>query len=60
MGYTKMNYSIKFLQFYKEYFDKSSFEDYENGLIYNIKDTKWTLQEVKEKLIKDNVLELLT
>lgn len=55
-----MNYSIKFLQFYKEYFDKSSFEDYENGLIYNIEDTKWTLQEVKEKLIEDNVLELLT
>jgi len=38
-----MKYTIKFLQSYKEFFE-------EDGYL-------WTLQEVKEKLIEDNIKE---
>ncbi len=39
----KMIYTLKFLQFYKEFFEEEGY--------------KWTLQEVKEKLIEDNIKE---
>jgi hypothetical protein len=39
----KMKYTLKFLQFYKEFFE-------EEGV-------KWSLQEVKQKLIEDNIKE---
>ena len=38
-----MKYTLKFLQFYQEFFQ-------EDGYL-------WTLQEVKEKLIEDNIKE---
>ena len=38
-----MKYTLKFLQFYKEFF-------VEEGL-------EWSLQEVKHKLIEDNIKE---
>ena len=38
-----MKYTIKFLQFYKEFFEEDGYS--------------WTLQEVKEKLIEDNIKE---
>ena len=39
----KMKYTLKFLQFYKEFFEEEGLE--------------WTLQEVKQKLIEDNIKE---
>tara|TARA_R100000808_G_C2098953_1_gene116692 strand:- start:182 stop:358 length:177 start_codon:yes stop_codon:yes gene_type:complete len=39
----KILYSLKFLQFYKEFFEEDGYS--------------WTLQEVKEKLIEDNIKE---
>ena len=39
----KMIYTLKFLQFYKEFFEEEGY--------------KWSLQEVKEKLIEDNIKE---
>ncbi len=38
-----MTYTLKFLQFYKEFFEEEG--------------DKWSLQEVKEKLIEDNIKE---
>lgn len=37
----KIKYTLKFLQFYKEFFEESGYS--------------WTLQEVKEKLIEDKI-----
>jgi len=41
--FTKSSYSNKFLKFYQEFFE-------EDG-------SKWTLKEVKQKLIEDNIKE---
>ena len=41
--YNTMKYTLKFLQFYKEFFEEEGLE--------------WTLQEVKQKLIEDNIKE---
>ena len=38
-----MKYTLKFLQFYKEFFEEEGLE--------------WSLQEVKQKLIEDNIKE---
>ena len=40
-----MKYTLKFLQFYKEFFEEDGY--------------KWTLQEVKKKLIKDKIKEYI-
>jgi|TARA_R100000988_G_C3969284_1_gene150611 hypothetical protein len=39
----KIKYTLKFLQFYKEFFEEEGF--------------KWSLQEVKQKLAEDNIKE---
>jgi hypothetical protein len=57
MKIKKINYSINFLQSYKKYFEASSLHDYEEKRIFDLKDTKWTLGEVKQKLIEDKIIE---
>ena len=38
-----MRYTLRFLRFYKEFFEEDGYS--------------WTIQEVKEKLIEDNIKE---
>ncbi len=50
--------NIKQLQEIKEwqkYFEEASKIDYEDGFIFDIKDTKWSLEEVIDKLKEDNL-----
>jgi hypothetical protein len=40
---------------WKKYFEEASKIDYEDGFIFDIKDTKWSLIEVIDKLKEDNL-----
>lgn len=59
MGIYKLKImNIKQLQEVKEwkkYFEEASKIDYEDGFIFDIKDTKWSLIEVIDKLKEDNL-----
>ena len=44
------------LKEWKQYYEQGSKEDYENGLIFDIKNTKWSLKQVMDKLKKDNII----
>ena len=57
-----MQFNIKQLQEIKEwkkYFEEASKIDYEDGFIFDIEDTKWSLEEVIDKLKEDNLLDEL-
>lgn len=41
----------------KKYFEEASKIDYEDGFIFDIKDTKWSLEEVIDKLKEDNLFD---
>ncbi len=40
---------------WKKYFEEASKIDYEDGFIFDIEDTKWSLEEVIDKLKEDNL-----
>lgn len=40
---------------WKKYFEQASKIDYEDGFVCDIKDTKWSLIEVIDKLKEDNL-----
>ena len=40
---------------WKKYFEEASKIDYEDGFIFDIKDTKWSFEEVIDKLKEDNL-----
>ena len=42
---------------WKKYFEKASKIDYEDGFIFDIEDTKWSLEEVIDKLKEDNLFD---
>lgn len=42
---------------WKKYFEEASKIDYEDGFIFDIKDTKWSLEEVIDKLKEDNLFD---
>ena len=42
---------------WKKYFVEASKIDYEDGFIFDIKDTKWSLEEVINKLKEDNLFD---
>ncbi len=42
---------------WKKYFEEAGKIDYEDGFIFDIKDTKWSLEEVIDKLKEDNLFD---
>jgi hypothetical protein len=40
---------------WKKYYEEASIIDYEDGFVFNIEDTKWSLIEVIDKLKEDNL-----
>jgi hypothetical protein len=40
---------------WKKYYEEASKIDYEDGFIFDIKDTKWSFEEVIDKLKEDNL-----
>tara|TARA_R100001463_G_scaffold42546_8_gene89112 strand:+ start:3019 stop:3180 length:162 start_codon:yes stop_codon:yes gene_type:complete len=52
----KKSITLKEIKQWREWFEEGSKKDYENKLIFDKTNTKWTLEEVYEKLKEDNII----
>ena len=50
-------YSMKFLKLWQKELQEGSLEDYDRGLIFDLKDTVWDLSEVRQHLIDNKITE---
>ena len=50
-------YTMKFLKLWQKELQEGSLEDYDRGLIFDLKDTEWDLSEVRQHLIDNKITE---
>ena len=48
--------NIKELKGWQKWFEEGSRKDYENKLIFDKRNLKWTIKEVYDKLKEDNII----